>query len=62
MSTGNHVGEGATLSEFLRNQSGVQFVINGGFNHYRDWETSVLAVEHLSVKRQDLPLTVLSFY
>ena len=32
---GNHVGEGATMDEFLQAQPGVRFVINGGFNHYR---------------------------
>ena len=32
---GNHIGEGATLDAFLQAQSGVRFVINGGFNHYR---------------------------
>jgi hypothetical protein len=32
---GNHVGDGATMDEFLSKQSGVRFIINGGFSHYR---------------------------
>lgn len=32
---GNHVGEGATIDKFLEKQSGVRFIINGGYNHYR---------------------------
>lgn len=32
---GNHVGEGASMDEFLQAQPGVRFIINGGFNHYR---------------------------
>lgn len=33
--TGNHVGEGDMMDNFLAKQSGVRFIINGGFNHYR---------------------------
>lgn len=37
----NHVGEGATIDTFLKKQTGVKFIINGGYNHYRknfyDW-------------------------
>lgn len=32
---GNHIGEGATMDKFLEKQSGVRFIINGGYNHYR---------------------------
>ncbi len=38
---GNHIGEGSSLDGLLKAQSGVRFVINGSFNHYRkgfyDW-------------------------
>lgn len=38
---GNHIGEGATMDEFIEKQSGIRFIINGGYNHYRknfyDW-------------------------
>lgn len=33
--SGNHIGEGATIDTFLEKQSGVRFIINGGYNHYR---------------------------
>lgn len=33
--TGNHVGEGDMMDNFLAKQQGVRFIINGGFNHYR---------------------------
>lgn len=37
----NHLGEGATLGEFIENQKGIRFVMNGGYSHYRknfyDW-------------------------
>lgn len=33
--TGNHVGEGDMMDNFLAKQNGVRFIINGGFNHYR---------------------------
>lgn len=37
----NHIGAGGTIDEFISIQSGVKFIINGGFNHYRknyyDW-------------------------
>lgn len=32
---GNHIGEGATMDDFLLKQTGVKFIINGGYNHYR---------------------------
>lgn len=32
---GNHIGEGTYMSEYLKYQKGVRFIINGGFNHYR---------------------------
>ena len=32
---GNHIGEGASMDAFLQVQPEAQFVINGGFNHYR---------------------------
>lgn len=32
---GNHIGEGATMDKFLEKQTGVKFIINGGYNHYR---------------------------
>lgn len=31
----NHIGEGATLDEFILKQKGIRFIINGGFSHYR---------------------------
>lgn len=32
---GNHIGQGATIDNFLNKQPGVRFIINGGFSHYR---------------------------
>lgn len=32
---GNHIGEGATMDEFIKKQPDVRFIINGGFSHYR---------------------------
>jgi hypothetical protein len=34
-SPNNHIGEGSTISEFIKRQPSVKFVINGSFNHYR---------------------------
>lgn len=31
----NHIGEGSNLNQFLKKQTNVRFVINGGFSHYR---------------------------
>jgi hypothetical protein len=31
----NHIGEGSTLNNIIKNQKGIEFIINGGFNHYR---------------------------
>lgn len=39
--TGNVVGPGASMRQFVEAQKNVRFIINGGFNHYRknfyDW-------------------------
>jgi hypothetical protein len=34
-SPNNHIGEGSTISEFIKSQPSVKFIINGSFNHYR---------------------------
>lgn len=31
----NHIGDGATLDGIIQSQSGIRFIINAGFNHYR---------------------------
>ena len=31
----NHIGEGSTLNKIIKKKQGVEFIINGGFNHYR---------------------------
>ncbi len=35
MTENNHIGEGASMNDFLKKQKGVRFIINAGFNHYR---------------------------
>jgi len=31
----NHIGEGATMDDIIKSQSGIRFIINAGFSHYR---------------------------